>query len=82
MQGKQIGEVFNYLEKINVVGIVLFDNLRLGNMIRIVGGDIDIEHVVDSMQLNHEFVESAKKGDRVGIEIFEKIPKGAKVYRV
>lgn len=82
MEGKQIGEVFNYFEHVGVIALNLTDNLNVGDTIRIVGGDKDFTEVVDSMQIDGKNVEKAKKGDSVGIRISEKVHKGYRVYKV
>jgi putative protease len=82
MEGKQIGTVFHYFDKVGVAAIELSNTLKLGEMIRIVGGDKDFEQVIDSMQIDGKFVEKAKKGDKIGIKISERVGKGFKVYKV
>jgi U32 family peptidase len=82
MEGKQIGEVFNFFEHVGVIAIKLDAPLKVGDIIRIVGGDKDFTEVVDSMQVDGRNVESAKKGDGVGIKVSEKCHKGYKVYKV
>jgi putative protease len=82
MEGKLIGEVFNFFEKVGVIAIKLTDKLNLGDSIRIVGGDVDFTEVVDSIQIDGKNISSAKKGDDVGIKISGKARKGYKVYRV
>ncbi len=82
MEGKQIGEVFNYFEKVGVIAVKLTAPLKVGDTIRIVGGDKDFTEVVDSMQIEGKNIEKAKKGDSVGIKISDKVHKGYKVYKV
>ncbi|MDD5193930.1 MAG: hypothetical protein PHF67_05095 [Candidatus Nanoarchaeia archaeon] len=82
MEGKQIGEIFNYFEKVGVIALELTDKLNVGDTIRIVGGDKDFTEVVDSIQIDGKNVTSAKKGDQVGIKISEKVHKGYRVYKV
>lgn len=82
MEGKQIGTVINFFEHVGVAAIQLTGSLKLGNTIRIVGGDADFTEVVDSMQVDGKGVDSAKKGDGVGVKISEKVRKGYKVYLV
>ena len=82
MEGKEIGRIFNYFEKIGVVAIELTDKLKLGDTIRIVGGDRDFTEVVDSMQIEGKNVKSAKAGDRIGVKVSDKAHKGYKVYKV
>jgi len=82
MEGQEIGRVFNFFEKIMVAAIEINGNIKLGDTLRFVGAEHDFTEVVDSIQVDGKNVESAKKGDKVGIKIGEKINKGAKVYRV
>ena len=82
MDGKQIGTVFDYFERVGVIAIELIDNLKVGDTIRIVGGDTDFTEVVSSMQVEGKNIEKAKKGDQVGIKVSEKSHKGYKVYKV
>jgi U32 family peptidase len=82
MEGKLIGEVFNFFEKVGVIAIKITDKLKLGDTIRIVGGDEDFTEIVDSMQIDGKNIESAKKGDDIGIKISGKARKGYKVYRI
>jgi U32 family peptidase len=82
MEGKLIGEVFNYFEQVGVIAIKLSDGLKLGDTIRIVGGETDYTQIVDSMQIDGKNVTKAKKGDSVGIKVSEKCHKGYKMYKM
>ena len=79
---KQIGTVSNYFEQVSVAAIKLTGNLKVGDTIHFVGGDIDFEQPIESMQINRKPVDSAKKGDEVGIKITEKVRKDYKVYKI
>jgi len=80
--GKEMGVVSNYFEQVSVIAIKLNAGLKVGDKIKIVGGDVDFEHAIDSMQIQNKVVKSAKKGDDVGIKISGKARKGYKVYKV
>jgi len=82
MEGKLIGVVFDYFEHVHVIAIKLKESLKLGDTIRVVGGDIDFTEVVDSMQINRTNVSSAKKGDEVGIKVSEKARKDYRVFKL
>ncbi|MEM0465578.1 MAG: hypothetical protein QXW97_02650 [Candidatus Pacearchaeota archaeon] len=82
MEGKLIGEVFNFFEHVGVIAVELKENLKVGDTIRVVGGERDFKEVVKSMQIEGKNVTEAKKGDRVGIKVSEKAHKGYKVYKV
>lgn len=82
-EGKLIGKVTHYFSKIEVAVIELADTLKVGESIRIVGGeDTDFTQNVDSMEIEHEKVETAKKGDSVGLKVDQKVREGYKVYKV
>jgi len=82
MKGNLIGEVINFFERPMVVAIRLGGELKLGDTIRIVGGDVDFTEVVDSMQVDGKNIEKAGPGEGVGIKVSEKARKGYKVYKV
>lgn len=79
---KQVGVVSNYFEQVGVVAIELKAPLKIGDKIRIVGGDVDFEQKIESMQIDRKPVKEAKKGDDVGIKVKERVRKGYKVFKV
>lgn len=78
---KKIGTVSNYFEHISVAAIKLDAPLKKGDSIRIIGGDTDFEQRVDSIQIHHQSVSSAKKGDEIGIKVAGRVRKGYKVLK-
>lgn len=81
-EGKLIGKISHYFGNIGVAVIELSDKLEAGDEIRIVGGEIDFNQKVESMEVEHEKVEKAKKGDGVGLKVDQKVREGYKVYKV
>ncbi|OIP75790.1 MAG: hypothetical protein AUK07_00935 [Parcubacteria group bacterium CG2_30_36_21] len=82
-EGKLIGRVTHYFDKIKVAVIELAGPLKVGDTIRIVGGEsTDFEQEVGSMEAEHEKIKKAKKGESVGLEIKEKVREGYKVYKL
>ncbi len=82
MVEKQIGKVSNYFDHVKVAAIKLTAGLKVGDKIKINGGEITFEQLVNSMQIKHEKVEKAKKGDEVGIEVKEKVRKGYQIFKI
>ncbi|OGZ70647.1 MAG: hypothetical protein A3F47_00090 [Candidatus Staskawiczbacteria bacterium RIFCSPHIGHO2_12_FULL_38_11] len=81
-EGKLIGKITHYFSNIEVGVIKLSAPLKLGDEIRIVGGEsTDFNQKVDSMQVDHKEVKSAKKGDSVGLKVSEKVREDYKVYK-
>lgn len=82
-EGKLIGRITHYFSNIEVAVVELTAPLKIGEKIRVVGGqETDFEQEVSSMQIEHEEVKSGKKGDSVGMKIAEKVHEGYKVYKI
>ncbi len=82
MAEKEIGEVADYFAQVEVIAIKLKAPLKVGDKIKIQGGENSFVQEVNSMQINRVNVEKAKKGDEVGIKVSEKAHKGNKVFLV
>jgi len=82
MAEKEIGVISNYFEHVNAAAIKLSASLKVGDKIKIKGGETEFEQVVESMQINRKPVKSAKKGDEIGILVKEKVRKDYKVFKV
>ena len=80
--GKLIGKITHYFGNIGVAVIELSGKLKSGETIRIVGGETDFTQTVGSMEVEHEKIEEAKKGDSVGLKVEQKVRDGYKVYKV
>jgi putative protease len=82
-EGKLIGKITHYYSNIEVAVIELSAPLKMGDTIRVVGGqETDFEQEVSSMQIDHKEVKSAKKGDSIGMKVKEKVHEGYKVYKI
>ena len=80
---KEIGYVSNYFSKISVAAIEITDDkLSVGDTIRFKGHTTDFETKVDSMQIELESVQDAKKGESIGLKVPEKVRTQDKVYKV
>jgi F0F1-type ATP synthase beta subunit len=82
-QGKLIGKISHYFSNIGVAVIDLSSPLKEGEEIRVIGGaETDFNQTVESMQVGHKKVGSAKKGDSVGLKVDEKVREGYLVYKI
>lgn len=78
----EIGRVNDYFAHVGVAGIDLTGPLKVGDRIRISGHTTDMELVVDSLQIEHEQVEEARAGDKIGVKVGDRVRPGDHVYRV
>jgi len=76
---KKVGTVTHFYGKIGVAIIDLSGTLKVGDRIKFENGT-EAEQTVDSMQIEHEQVKEAKKGDMVGLKVEQKVHEGATVY--
>lgn len=78
-----VGKITHYFGKIEV-GIVEITkgDLKVGDTIHIKGSGTDFEQGIDSMQIEHEQVEKAKKGEVIGLKVKDKVKEGDEVYKV
>jgi len=82
-EGELIGEVTHYFGKIGVAVIKLSGTLKVGDNIRIIGGEAtDFTQAIDSMEIEHEKVQKAKSGDSVGLKVSQKVRENYKVYKL
>ncbi|RMG61609.1 MAG: translation elongation factor-like protein [Deltaproteobacteria bacterium] len=83
MAEKEVGKVENYFSKIGVAAVrVTAGELRVGDTIRISGATTDLTQTVESMQVEHQNVETAKEGDLVGLKVSDRVRPGDKVFLV
>lgn len=76
---KKVGTVTHYYGKLGVAIVDLSSTLKVGDRIKIENGT-ELEQTVESMQVEHEQVEEAKKGKMVGLKVSQKVHEGATVY--
>lgn len=82
MTEKEIGTVTHFFGKISVGIIELCDALKVGDKIRVKGHAGDFTQDVSSMRIEYDQVTEAKAGDKVGIQVSQKVHQGDKVYLV
>lgn len=79
---KPVGEITHYFGNIGVAVIKLKSSLKVGDTIRITGGEVDFNQEVDSLEDEHKKVKTAKSGSSVGMKISQKVREGYKVYKL
>ena len=80
--GKEVGKITHFFDKIGVAVVKLSAELKQGDKIRIKGASTDVEQVVDSMQIDKEKIEKAKKGQEIGLKVKDKVRVNDVVYVV
>ncbi len=76
----KIGTVTHYYDKIGVAVLDLSAPLRIGDFISL-RGSAEFSQEVESLQAEHEQVESAAKGDTIGLKVVQRVKPGDEVFK-
>lgn len=79
----KVGKITHYFDKIGVAVMQMTDGgVKSGDMIRIGEFGTGVEQKVESMQVDHQQVNTANKGDEVGLKVDSPVKPGTIVYKV
>ncbi|MFB6240661.1 MAG: translation elongation factor-like protein [Gemmatimonadota bacterium] len=82
MSEEKVGEVTHYFDKPQVGAIELTGELKVGDRIAFRGHTTDFEQEIESMELDHESVETAVAGEEIAVKVADRVREGDEVYRV
>lgn len=78
----KVGKVTHYFDKIGVAVVELLGPLSVGDTVKIVHGETDFTMTVSSMQIEHEQIQEAKKGQTVGMKVDQPVKPENEIFRV
>jgi putative protease len=78
----KVGKVTHYYNKAGVAIVEVEGSIKVGDMVKFQGHGADFEQPLDSIQVNHEQVQSAKKGDVIGVKVASEVKEGTEVEKV
>jgi translation elongation factor EF-1alpha len=82
MMDVRVGKVTHFFNHLSVAVLELTGELKVGDMILIVGRFTDIEQRVSSMEIDHQKVTAVGAGTEVALKVYEPVRKGDVVYKV
>lgn len=82
MADKKIGEVVHFFDKILVAIIKLTAPLKSGAELKFKHGDNEFTQTIDSMEMDHKQITTAKKGNEIGIKVNQLVKEKTEVYLV
>ncbi len=83
MKEQEVGYVSKYFGQIKVAAIeITAGKLSVGETIHIKGHTTDMNVDVGSIQIEHESVDSANKGDSIGLKVSGKARRKDKVFKL
>lgn len=82
VEKKLIGEISHFFDKISVAVVEVKTEMKTGDTILIEGPLTNLKQTVASMQIEHEKVAVAKKGQSIGMKVAGPVRKKDLVYKV
>ncbi|OGW39248.1 MAG: translation elongation factor-like protein [Nitrospirae bacterium RBG_13_39_12] len=77
-----VGKITHFFKKIGVAVAELSDTLQTGDTIHISGQTTDLTQKVESMEIEHQNVEKAEKGQSIGLKVKGEVREKDAVYKV
>lgn len=77
---KLVGEITHYYTAIGVAVVKVKSPISVGDTIKIKGATTDFKQTVNSMQIEHEKILKAKKGNIIGLKVKNRVRVGDLVY--
>jgi hypothetical protein len=82
IEGNLIGTITHYFPHVQAAVIKLKAPLAKGETVKIKGHTTDLTQLVTSMQIDRVDIETAKKGDEIGLQVSSRVRKQDKVYKI
>ena len=80
MADTKVGDVTHYFDKISVAVIDVLATTKVGDKIKFTGHN-EFEQEIASMQIKHEAIQTAKKGQTIGLKTEQPVEQGDQVYK-
>jgi putative protease len=77
-----IGKVTHYFGQLSVAAVQLTGPLAVGDRIHVKGHTTDFSQEIDSLEVEHQKVETASPGENVAFKVTDKARPGDEVFRV
>jgi translation initiation factor IF-2 len=82
MSSNLVGEVTHFYNHLGVAVVDLSDALKIGDQVHFFGRSTDFRQEVTSMQIEHEPISEAGKGQEVAVKVDRRVRKRDKIYKL
>lgn len=82
MSGDLIGEVTHFYNRIGVAVVDLTGSIEVGDQVHFFGRSTDFRQQVQSMQIEHEPISEAGRGQEVAIKVERRVRNHDKIYKL
>ena len=82
MSGKLVGEVSHFYDRIGVAVIDLLDAVQIGDQVHFLGRSTDFRQEVKSLQIEHQSISEAGKGQEIAMRVENRVRNHDKVFKL
>jgi translation elongation factor EF-1alpha len=82
MSGSRVGEVTHFYDRISVAVVKLSASLTKGDLVHFLGYGSDFTQEITSIQVEHESIEAAKKGDEIAVKVIKPVKPKTAVFLI
>ena len=82
MREERVGVISHYFGHLGVAAMVLESELAVGDTVHIKGHTTDLTQKIDSIQIEHESIPVAKKGEDIAIKVKNHVREHDAVFKV
>ncbi|MGB9706623.1 MAG: U32 family peptidase C-terminal domain-containing protein [Microgenomates group bacterium] len=76
-----VGKITHYYDKIEVAVVEVLAPLKVGDQIKISGHGKEFTQQVTSMQIEHQQIQEAQKGQAIGMKVDQPVKEGDEIYK-
>lgn len=81
-EGKTVGVITHFFPNVRAAIIKVSAAIKLGDKLHFYGETTDFKITVKSMQMNRAPIETAKRGQEIGIQVPDKVREGDQVFKI
>jgi putative protease len=79
----KVGKVINFFENISSAIVLVDNSLSINDKVKFVRNHEDLfEQKIESLKINHQEIETAKKGQIVNLKTEQKVQKDDEIYTI
>ena len=81
-EGILTAEITHYFPKVHAAVLKVLKPVKIADPIHIRGHLTNFKMTIKSMQINHIPIDSARKGEEIGLEVAQEVKEGDRVYLI
>ncbi len=80
MANAKVGRITHFYDKIGVAVVEVLKAIKVGDTVKISGHDQEFTQTISSMQIEHEQIDKASKGQTVGMKMDKPVKENDELF--